>query len=157
MSNQKSSVKQRSLAGLSIIGLVSLLIIISLTSSKPKSISKNSIGISSTNQTVAVSNTAAKYKDGSYEAKGSYYSPGGQESVVVKLTLKDSKITDSAVTSGANDPTAVSYQSLFISNYMPYVIGKRIDTIKLHNIAGSSLTSQGFDQALQNIEKQAKI
>src|SRR5487761_1154603 len=92
------------------------------------------------------------YKDGNYTAVGKYYSPGGQESVKVSLDLKNDIITNSAVESGANDPTAISYQTIFITNYKKYVEGKKINTIKVSNVSGSSLTSQGFANALKQIE-----
>jgi len=96
------------------------------------------------------------YKDGTYSATGQYFSPGGQESVRVDLTLTNDVVTASSVESGANDPTAESYQTSFISGYKAYVIGKKINTIKLSNVSGSSLTSQGFNDALKQIEQQAK-
>jgi uncharacterized protein with FMN-binding domain len=110
--------------------------------------------------TRSVTNTntvsSAMYKDGTFNATGSYDSPGGKESLQVSLTLSNDVVTASSVISQANDPTATSYQTLFISGYKSRVIGKSISSIKLTNVSGSSLTSQGFDDALKQIENQAK-
>jgi uncharacterized protein with FMN-binding domain len=116
----------------------------------------HSNGKTSNTASVTSQNSGGTYKDGSYSAVGQYYSPGGQESVKVSISLKNNLVTDSQVMSGANDPTASSYQKIFISNYKSYVIGKKISSIKLANVSGSSLTSQGFQDALKQIEKQSK-
>ena len=79
-----------------------------------------------------------------------------QKRLKVSLTLNDDAVSSANVTSGANDPTAASYQSIFISGYKPFVVGKKINTIRLSNVSGSSLTSQGFNDALKQIEQQAK-
>lgn len=50
---------------------------------------------------------------------------------------------------------AKAYQGLFQQNYAPQVNGKKIDTIKLGAVGGSSLTSGGFNAALQAIQDQA--
>jgi uncharacterized protein with FMN-binding domain len=100
--------------------------------------------------------TASSYKDGSYSATGTYFSPGGQEALKVSVTLKSDVVTATSIESGANDPTATSYQASFIGGYKNFVVGKRIDALKLTNVSGSSLTSQGFNNAIKQIEKQAQ-
>jgi hypothetical protein len=106
--------------------------------------------------TVSHSSTATLYRDGTYSSTTSYTSPGGLENLHVSLTLASNTVTASTVTSGANDPTAASYQSIFISGYKQYVIGKKITDIHLKNVSGSSLTPQGFNDALKQIEHQAE-
>jgi uncharacterized protein with FMN-binding domain len=103
-----------------------------------------------------MSSTASAYKDGSYKATGQYYSPGGKESIGVSLTLKNDIVVASSLQVGANDPTATTYQSIFMTGYMKQVIGKKISSIHLTNVSGSSLTSQGFNNALKQIEHQAE-
>jgi len=100
--------------------------------------------------------SSSTYKDGTYTATGSYTSPGGNENLMVKLTLSNNVVTASTVQSGANDPTAESYQSIFIGGYKKYVVGKKITDINVSNVSGSSLTSKGFKDALKQIEKQAQ-
>jgi uncharacterized protein with FMN-binding domain len=104
----------------------------------------------------ATATASPAYTNGTYNATGQYFSPGGKETLKVQLTLNDDIVTASSVVSGANDPTAESYQTIFISGYKSHVIGKKISSIKLTNVSGSSLTSQGFNNALKQIEQQAK-
>jgi hypothetical protein len=99
----------------------------------------------------------AKYKDGTYETVGNYLSPGGEESIEVKLTLVDNIVTDAQVVSKAERPNSVKFQGIFIENYKDKVIGKNINRIKLKKIAGSSLTPQGFNDALKKIKSQAGV
>jgi uncharacterized protein with FMN-binding domain len=111
---------------------------------------KKSVGASS------VSEGPTLYKDGTYSATGTYFSPGGKESLNINVTLDNDIVTTAAVESGANDSTATTYQDSFIGGYKSYVVGKKINTIKLSNVSGSSLTSQGFNNALKQIEQKAK-
>jgi uncharacterized protein with FMN-binding domain len=111
-------------------------------------------------QTLAATTTpaaaASAYKDGTYSAKGSYQSPGGQESVSVSVTLKGGVVSDSTVTTTGNNPTGKMYQEKFISGYKSQVTGKNIDDIQLSKVSGSSLTSGGFNNALEQIKTEAK-
>jgi hypothetical protein len=147
------------IAGVSLLALSSVIAVTAIATPSKSGIVIMSSKSVATNSNTVMSNTtmlAGNYKDGSYSAIGKYYSPGGQESIKVSLTLKNNLVTDSQAESGANDPTASSYQSIFISNYKKFVIGKKITSIKLANVSGSSLTSQGFQDALKQIEKQTK-
>lgn len=111
---------------------------------------------SQTAQETAGSTTASNYKDGTFSATGGYRSPGGQQSIKISLTVQDGKVTGSTAESGANDPTSRSFQEKFISGYKDLVVGKSLDEISLDKVSGSSLTPQGFDDALQQIKDQAK-
>lgn len=96
------------------------------------------------------------YKDGSYEAAGSYRTPGGNEEITVKVTLKNSVI---ATVDLERDPTtreAEEYQGKFVSGYKELVVGKKIDEVELTRVAGSSLTPNGFNQALETIKNDAR-
>jgi uncharacterized protein with FMN-binding domain len=101
-------------------------------------------------------NQNQKYKNGTYTAEGNYISPGGDEQILVKLTLKDEVIKDSQVESKAVRPSSKKFQKIFIENYKQFVIGKKIDEIKLDKVSGSSLTPKGFNDALEKIKKEAK-
>lgn len=100
--------------------------------------------------------TSGSYKDGSFTAQGSYQTPGGRESIEVKLTLADGVITDASVTQNAISPEAHEYQAAFVSGYKTQVIGKKIDAVSLSRVAGSSLTPGGFNSALDTIKSQAQ-
>jgi hypothetical protein len=94
-------------------------------------------------------------KDGTYTAEGSYVSPAGAESITVTLTLKDEVVTDAVVKSNATAKKSIFMQGMFIDNYTPMVVGKKITEIQLDKVSGSSLTPKGFNDAVAKIEAQA--
>jgi uncharacterized protein with FMN-binding domain len=96
------------------------------------------------------------FKDGTYSEDGNYVSPGGNQSVTVKVTLESGKVTALTVTGHATDPTAKGYQAQFISGIQSEVVGKEIDKLNVSRVAGSSLTSGGFNKAISAIEADAK-
>jgi hypothetical protein len=157
MNENNSNNKIRTQAG---VGLVVLGVVLagSAIAFSGKGHSSATMVSSTTSQSTSSSEADSKtiYKNGTYSATGSYDSPGGEEHVRVTLTLSSNVITTANVQSGANDPTAQTYQDSFISGYKSQVVGKKISTIKLSNVSGSSLTSQGFNDALNQIENQAK-
>lgn len=99
---------------------------------------------------------AETFKDGVYTATGSYLSPGGEESVGVEITLKNDVITSATVSPHAASSTSTQYQGEFVANFKPLVIGKDISEVRLSRVAGSSLTSGGFNEALEQIKSEAK-
>lgn len=98
----------------------------------------------------------ASYKDGTYSATGSYFTPGGTEEIGLSITLKNGIITNSELTQQGKSPTAKIKQADFAENYKPFVVGKDIDEVNISVVSGSSLTSQGFKDALTQIKSQAK-
>lgn len=99
---------------------------------------------------------AGAYTDGTYSATGNYVSPGGQESVEVELTLAGDVVTDVTVTSLAVNPNSERYQGEFVDGIADVVIGVPIDDLKVSKVAGSSLTSGGFNDAVQQIKDEAR-
>ena len=99
--------------------------------------------------------SSASYKDGTYTATGNYQSPGGPQSIDVSITLHNGVVTDSAVQAEASGE-ARGYQDDFVGGYKTFVTGKSIDGIRLSRVSGSSLTSGGFNSALEQIKQQAK-
>ena len=98
---------------------------------------------------------SATYADGSYSAEGKYLSPGGAESIGVELTLKGDVVTAVTVTPNATSPNAIRYQGEFVGGIAAVVVGKNIDTLKVSRVAGSSLTSGGFNEAVATIKADA--
>jgi len=98
-----------------------------------------------------------EYRDGQYEASGSYVAPSGQESVDVSLTIAGDIVTAVEVTPGATDPTAHGYQERFASGIAAAAVGRDIDELDVSRVAGSSLTSGGFAEALEAIKAQAAL
>jgi hypothetical protein len=100
--------------------------------------------------------TSGNYKDGSYTEQGTYASPGGQELISVALTLKSNMVTAVTVKTVKADPTATTYEAMFESGIGAVVVGKNINTLNVSRVAGSSLTSMGFNDALTKIKAAAK-
>jgi uncharacterized protein with FMN-binding domain len=99
---------------------------------------------------------SSAYKDGNYSATGTYNSPGGKETMRVTLDLADDVITDLAVTSVSINSTAVPYENAFEGGIQSIVVGKDIDSINVGPVAGSSLSSIGFNRAITTIKASAK-
>lgn len=96
------------------------------------------------------------YADGEYTGTGTYIPPSGEEEEVdVQLTLEDSVVTELEVTTSGNHPTSKQYQREFTSNIKDQVVGKNIDELDVSKVLGSSLTSQGFNRALEAIRSEA--
>ncbi len=111
---------------------------------------------SSAPSTGSSTGTASKtYKDGTYTEDGTYQSPAGTGRITVKLTLASGVVTAVNVNGHATDPTAKTYQADFDSGIAGKVVGKKIDSLNVTNVSGSSLTSAGFDEAIKAIEASA--
>jgi uncharacterized protein with FMN-binding domain len=96
------------------------------------------------------------YTDGTYSASGDYQAPSGTETVEVTITLSDNTITDVEVVGDATDPQAKLHQGEFISGIAGVVVGKNIDSIQVDKVGGSSLTSGGFNSAVDAIKADAE-
>jgi hypothetical protein len=95
------------------------------------------------------------YTDGDYSATGTYDTPGGTESVGVKITVASNIVTALEVTNEGVSPNAKVYQDKFASGIDAVVVGKNLNAIKVDKVAGSSLTSAGFTNALTTIKADA--
>lgn len=99
--------------------------------------------------------TSAEYTDGTYDATGGYTAPSGPEEVVVEITLEDDIVTAVTVTPQATDGNAKQFQTQFAGGIEAEVVGKDIDTLEVSRVGGSSLTSGGFNDALEQIKAEA--
>jgi uncharacterized protein with FMN-binding domain len=97
----------------------------------------------------------ASYRDGSFQANGTYQSPNGSENIIVVLELQNDIVTDVEITVNPNNPTTANYQGQFADGIGELVIGQDIDTLDVTVVAGSSLTSNGFREALNAIKADA--
>jgi uncharacterized protein with FMN-binding domain len=95
------------------------------------------------------------YTDGTYTAEGSYATPESVETIVVTVTLDDDVITAVDVTGDPQKSESKEYQGRFIGGIADVVVGKSIDEISVSRVAGSSLTSGGFNQAIDAIKSEA--
>ena len=95
------------------------------------------------------------YADGTYSAEGSYRTPETTETIDVTITLESDVITAVEVTGDPQAPQSQQYQSRFIGGISDEVVGKNIDEISVSRVAGSSLTSGGFNEAVAEIKSEA--
>lgn len=100
--------------------------------------------------------SSATYADGTYSATGEYRSPEGQQSIDVTVTLAENTIRDITATGTADSGTSQQYQDKFESGYKAEVVGKNINEVNLSRVAGSSLTPQGFNDAISKIKDDAR-
>ncbi len=142
---------------------VTLLIIGAVVFVSQQNDSKSDTKKTSSTKTVKTSDTtdkqvdfASQYKAGDYSATGEYQSPGGGQEIKIHITLSsDGSITDTSAEGDDKSSDSKFYQSSFIANYKDEVVGKRIDEVKLDRVGASSLTSGGFNDALEDIKNQA--
>lgn len=164
--------EQDSKKNTALIGIIAIVIIaaavVGTIALKPKSDSSTISSPSSSNTTSSDSSSndtanstttdsaTTSYKDGTYKATGDYTSPGGNEEIDVTITISGGKVTDTSVTPLAATRESMEYQDDFVSGYKQLVVGKDLSTLSLSKVSGSSLTSRGFNEALDQIRNQAK-
>ncbi|KQP97551.1 MULTISPECIES: FMN-binding protein [unclassified Rathayibacter] len=108
-----------------------------------------------TDDSAAAATTDSAYADGTYDAEGTYTSPGGNESVGVSITLEGGVVTAVTVTPESENATGKQYQSRFASGISGEVVGKSLDELDVTKVSGSSLTSGGFNEAVETIKADA--
>lgn len=102
------------------------------------------------------SSASGTYTDGTYEATGQYATPESVETVDVTLTIAGDTVTAVEVTGDPQAAESKRYQSEFIGGIKDEVVGKKLDEISVSKVAGSSLTSGGFNKAVDEIKSEAK-
>jgi hypothetical protein len=98
---------------------------------------------------------SGSYADGTYTAEGSYATPESVETITVTVTLQDDIVTDVEVSGDPQKRESQQYQSQFIGGIADVVVGQDIDDIQVSRVAGSSLTSGGFNEAIETIKAEA--
>lgn len=110
----------------------------------------------STGSAPAAAAGSTGYKDGTYSADGTYVSPNGTETVGVTLTLAGGAVSDVQITPHPSNPNTKKFQGEFSGGISSQIVGKKLDEIKVSKVAGSSLTSGGFNQAVEKIKSEAR-
>ena len=100
--------------------------------------------------------SGSTYKDGTYSADGNYVSPNGTETVGVELTLAGGTVKDVNITQHPSNPNTRKFQGEFAGGIASQIVGKNIDELNVSKVAGSSLTSGGFNQAVEQIKSEAQ-
>ena len=95
------------------------------------------------------------YADGTYAAEGTYQTPETVETITVTVTLEDEVVAEVEVTGDPQAPETEQYQGQFIDGIADEVVGVDIDDLDVSRVAGSSLTSGGFNQAIDQIKQDA--
>ena len=109
----------------------------------------------SASATASAAASGSAYTDGTYTADGSYQTPESVEKISVTVTLQVDVITAVSVSGNPQKRESEEYQSKFIGGISSEVVGKSIDEISVSRVAGSSLTSGGFNQAIETIKAEA--
>lgn len=150
------------IAGLSLAGTVAGCAP-SATQDTPATTGNSSPATSAAPSTTSPSGTSSSlassgsvYQDGTYSADGTYVSPNGTETVGVELTLASGNVTAVNITQHPSNPNTRKFQGEFAGGIAAQIVGKSIDELSVSKVAGSSLTSGGFNQALEKIKAEAK-
>ena len=129
--------------GLAGIGLATALAGCSTATSTGSDSGDNSISSGSSDT------SSANYKDGTYTADGSYHAPSGTESITVEAhprRRQGHRRHRHRRTRPTRPPRATRRE--FVGGIAAEVVGKDIDTLNVSRVAGSSLTSGGFNDAI---------
>ena len=111
---------------------------------------------SPTGASSSLASSGSVYQDGTYSADGTYVSPNGTETVGVELTLASGKVTAVDITQHPSNPNTRKVQGEFAGGIAAQIVGKNIDELNVSKVAGSSLTSGGFNQAVEKIKAEAQ-
>ena len=74
----------------------------------------------------------------------------------VQLTLAAGKVSDVQITQHPSNPNTRKFQGQFAGGIAAQVVGRNIDELNVSKVAGSSLTSGGFNQAVAKIKSEAR-
>jgi len=147
-------------AGVAVIGIAGALTLAGCAGTTDDSSPQTDTGAAPSNQgstdTGSTGSTGGgTYADGTYTAEGAYPTPESVETISVTVTLEDDVITAVEVTGDPQKRESVEYQAKFIGGIADVVVGEDIDDISVSRVAGSSLTSTGFNQAIEAIKADA--
>lgn len=115
---------------------------------------------SASNTTTAptTSATISGYNDGVYTQSSSYSVPHSlSNSIEVSITIKDGVIAAASTKHTYTDNESGSYIDAFDSSLASTVVGKPIGTTSFSRIGGASLTTDGFQRALELVQNAARI
>ena len=144
-------------AAASVLGIVTLAGCAGTAEAEPatKAATPKATQSDSASATAPAGASGSAYADGTYTADGSYQTPESVEKISVTVTLQDDVITAVSVSGNPQKRESEEYQSKFIGGISSEVVGKSIDEISVSRVAGSSLTSGGFNQAIETIKAEA--
>lgn len=142
--------------GAALIGVAGLLVLAGCSSTADaEDTSTGDTGSDTTSESADTGAASGDYADGSYTADGSYQTPETVEKISVTLTIADGLVTEVEVEGDPQARESEQYQGQFIDGISDEVVGKSLDDIEVSRVAGSSLTSGGFNEAVESIKEQA--
>lgn len=141
--------------GSALLGIAGLLALAGCAETPDEPTATQDTGTDSSDVGSSGGDASGSYADGTYTAEGSYQTPETVEQISVTLTLADGVVTEVEVTGDPKAPETEQYQGQFIDGIADEVVGEPIDDLNVSRVAGSSLTSGGFNQALEDIKQQA--
>ena len=153
-----AAIAKRVRYGAAVAGLAGILVFAGCSAETDASEETPAAATSESSNTSTARTTAAstgKYADGTYTASGSYQTPETVETISVTLTLDNDVITEVNVIGDPQARETQQYQGQFIGGISDVVVGKNIDEISVSRVAGSSLTSKGFNSAVDKIKSEA--
>jgi uncharacterized protein with FMN-binding domain len=98
----------------------------------------------------------AAVKDGTYTASADYDVPRDTNTIAVTLTVKHGVITAVSEKDSYGERESARYISSFKSAISGLVVGKSLTEARVSRVSGASDTTDGFNDALDNIISQAK-
>lgn len=91
--------------------------------------------------------------DTTFQTILNYSTPAGPETNPVSLEIENGLITDFAMEIETPNQTSINYQERFIEEITPDIIGQPIASLRdLDTVAGASLTTDAFVEAISNLE-----
>ncbi|GAB15356.1 hypothetical protein ARGLB_085_00390 [Arthrobacter globiformis NBRC 12137] len=151
----KTSIRKTVFAGMAGLSLAGTVAGCAPSTQQPAAQETEPSAAASASASGTASGSAAGYKDGTYSADGNYKSPNGTETVGVQLTLANGTVSAVEITEHPSNPNTRKFQGQFAGGIADQVVGKSLDEIEVSKVAGSSLTSGGFNQAVEAIKAQA--
>jgi hypothetical protein len=127
----------------------------SADTSSRTSVDSSSESSSTGSSATSASDDTTSYRDGTYSADSTYAAPGGDDEIAVSITVKSNTITALKVTTVAAHDVGIRYAAQFEGTISSVAVGKSLATLSVSNVAGSSLTSEGFNSALATIRTEA--
>jgi hypothetical protein len=138
------------LAGLGLLSLASCALDTGTATSGSSTTSGSTTGSSGSS-----SSGSPDFADGTYAVDAAYRAPSGTETVSVELTLVDGVITSVSTSADSSDREAAHFQSIFAGAISGAAVGRELSGLSVTRVAGASLTSTGFNSALEQIRAEA--
>lgn len=96
------------------------------------------------------------YVDGTYTATGPYVVAGVSNEIEVTVTIENNVVTHLEVVEATDHATSRSYQVRFAAAIESEVVGRSVNELDVHRVAGASVTSKGFRRAMDAIREHSR-